>query len=194
VWWQYIIIAAVILFGIYGFLTLTKFETRVLSRRNTRRAADLYPNYADSLRKQRRNAKEDGGERTSDDGDHSREPKAPSRTNTARPPLADPPTVRPSLRNMPLGDHHTGSVTSRVPTPAPSSPPCTAAVLPRVASHGQSAVWRLPEARGRSRLASLARLRQAITPRAPPSRGRGSALTLTTGLGGANAVQEAVAG
>ena len=74
-WWQYIIIAAVILFGIYGFLTLTKFETRVLSRRTTRRAADLYPNYADSLRKQRRNAKEDGGERTSDDGDHSREPE-----------------------------------------------------------------------------------------------------------------------
>ena len=42
-WWQYIIIAAVILFGIYGFLTLTSFETRVLSRQTTRRAADLYP-------------------------------------------------------------------------------------------------------------------------------------------------------
>ena len=40
---QYIIIAAVILFGIYGFLTLTSFETRVLSHRTTRRAADLCP-------------------------------------------------------------------------------------------------------------------------------------------------------
>jgi len=43
VWRQYIIIAAVILFGIYGFLTLTSFETRVLSHRTTRRAADLCP-------------------------------------------------------------------------------------------------------------------------------------------------------
>ena len=74
-WWQYIIIAAVILFGIYGFLTLTSFETRILSRRTTRRAADLYPRYADSLRKQRRYAKERGGEWTSDDGGHSREPE-----------------------------------------------------------------------------------------------------------------------
>ena len=74
-WWQYIIIAAVILFGIYGFLTLTSFETRVLSRRTTRRAADLYPRYADSLRKQRRYAKEHGGEWTSDDGGPSREPE-----------------------------------------------------------------------------------------------------------------------
>ena len=74
-WWQYIIIAAVILFGIYGFLTLTSFETRVLSRRTSRRAEDLYPRYADSLRKQRRSAKEHDGEWTSDDGGHSREPE-----------------------------------------------------------------------------------------------------------------------
>ena len=56
-WWQYIIIAAVILFGIYGFLTLTSFETRLLSRRTSRTAADLYPRYADSVHKQRRHAK-----------------------------------------------------------------------------------------------------------------------------------------
>jgi hypothetical protein len=35
----------------------------------------LYPNYADSLHKQRRYAKEHGGEWTSDDGDHSHEPE-----------------------------------------------------------------------------------------------------------------------
>ena len=73
-WWQYIVIAAVILFGIYGFLTLTSFETRVLSRRTTRRAADLYPRYADSLRTQRRYARQHGGEWESDDGGHLREP------------------------------------------------------------------------------------------------------------------------
>ena len=36
---------------------------------------DLYPRYADSLRKQRRYAKEHGGERASDDDGHSREPE-----------------------------------------------------------------------------------------------------------------------
>ncbi len=72
-WWQYIIIAAVILFGIYGFLTLTSFETRVLSRRTTRRASDLYSNYADPTRKQRRYAKQHGGERTGDGGGRSGE-------------------------------------------------------------------------------------------------------------------------
>jgi hypothetical protein len=74
-WWQYIIIAAVILLGIYGFLTFTRFETRNRSRRTTRTAADLYPNYADSLRKQRRYARQHGGEWASDDGGHSREPE-----------------------------------------------------------------------------------------------------------------------
>jgi hypothetical protein len=75
VWWQYIIIAAVILLGIYGFLTLTSFETRVLTRRTARRAEDLYPHYADSMRKQHRYAEEHGGEWTSDDGGYSGEPQ-----------------------------------------------------------------------------------------------------------------------
>jgi hypothetical protein len=75
VWWQYIIIAAVILLGIYGFLTLTRFETRFLSRRTDRTAADLYPSYADSLRKQRRYARQHGGEWASDNGGQPREPE-----------------------------------------------------------------------------------------------------------------------
>jgi hypothetical protein len=32
VWWQYVIIAGVLIFGVYGFITLTGFETRLLSR------------------------------------------------------------------------------------------------------------------------------------------------------------------
>lgn len=74
-WWQDIIIAAVILLGIYGFVVFTRFETRVLSRRTSRKAADMYPNYADSPRKQRRYARQHGGEWTSDDGGQSREPE-----------------------------------------------------------------------------------------------------------------------
>jgi hypothetical protein len=75
VWWQYIIIAAVIVLGIYGFLVFTRFETWNLSRRTTRTAQDLYPSYADSLRKQRRYARQHGGQWTSDDGGQPREPK-----------------------------------------------------------------------------------------------------------------------
>lgn len=71
-WWQYIIIAAVLVLGVYGFLTLTGFETRNLSRRTTRTAEDMYPSYADSLRKQRRDARQHGGEWTSGDGGQSR--------------------------------------------------------------------------------------------------------------------------
>lgn len=74
-WWQYIIIAAVILLGIYGFLTFTRFETRFLSRRTDRTAADLYPHYADSLRKQRRQVRQHEAEWASDGGAQSRGPE-----------------------------------------------------------------------------------------------------------------------
>ena len=74
-WWQYIIIAAVLLLGIYGFLVLTRFETWNLSRRTNRTAADTYPGYADSLRKQHRYARQHGGEWRSDGRGPSREPE-----------------------------------------------------------------------------------------------------------------------
>jgi hypothetical protein len=68
VWWQYIIIAAVLVLGIYAFLVFTGFETRVLSRRTNRTAEDMYPGYAGSLRKQRRSAQQHGGGPASHDG------------------------------------------------------------------------------------------------------------------------------
>ena len=74
-WWEYVIVAAVLLFGIYAFLVLTGFETRILSRRTTRRAESMYASYADSPRKQRQYARQHGGEWTSDEGSHPREPK-----------------------------------------------------------------------------------------------------------------------
>ena len=67
--------AAVIVLGIYGFRVFTRFETWNLSRRTTRTAQDVYPSYADSVRKQRRYARQHGGEWTSDDGGQSREPE-----------------------------------------------------------------------------------------------------------------------
>ena len=73
-WWQYIIIAAVILLGIYGFLTFTRFETRFMSRRTDRTVESMYPSHAGSLRKQRRWVQEHGGEPAGDDGGRSPEP------------------------------------------------------------------------------------------------------------------------
>jgi hypothetical protein len=75
VWWQYIIIAAVLVLGIYAFLIFTGFETRTLSRRTARTAEDMYPGYADSLRKQRRYAKQHGEASANNDGGRPREPE-----------------------------------------------------------------------------------------------------------------------
>jgi hypothetical protein len=75
VWWEYVVVTVVLLFGIYAFLVLAGFETRILSRRTTRTAESMYASHADSLRKQRRYARQHGGEWTSDEGTHPREPK-----------------------------------------------------------------------------------------------------------------------
>jgi len=68
VWWEYIIIVAVLIAGVYGFLVLTGFETRVLTRKTRRTAESMYDNYADSNRKQRRYARKRGGEWKDDEG------------------------------------------------------------------------------------------------------------------------------
>jgi hypothetical protein len=47
VWWEYIIIAAVLILGVYCFLVFTRFETHQLSRKSDRSAESLYRNYAD---------------------------------------------------------------------------------------------------------------------------------------------------
>jgi hypothetical protein len=61
-WWEYIVVPALLLLGIYGFLLLTGYEKRLLTRKTSRTAESMYDNYADSARKQRRFAKRRGGE------------------------------------------------------------------------------------------------------------------------------------
>ena len=56
--WLDIGIVALLIFGIYSFAVLTGFEKRFLTRRTDRRAEDLYDQYGDSPRKQRRLARE----------------------------------------------------------------------------------------------------------------------------------------
>jgi hypothetical protein len=58
--WLDIGIVALLIVGIYCFAVLTGFERRSLTRRTNRRAEDMYDQYADSPRKQRRYAREHG--------------------------------------------------------------------------------------------------------------------------------------
>jgi hypothetical protein len=61
-WWGYILFALAVVVAIYGFLSILGVETRVLTRRTDRTAKDMYGDYADSERKQRRYARQHGGQ------------------------------------------------------------------------------------------------------------------------------------
>ena len=58
--WLDIGIVVLLIVGIYCFTVLIGFERRSLTRRTNRRAEDMYDQYADSPRKQRRYAREHG--------------------------------------------------------------------------------------------------------------------------------------
>jgi hypothetical protein len=62
VWWIYVVVVLLFAFGIYAFISIVGFRTHQVTRRTTRTAADMYDSYADSPRKQRRYARERGGE------------------------------------------------------------------------------------------------------------------------------------
>jgi hypothetical protein len=59
--WLDVVIVALFALGIYSFAVLCGWQTRLISRRTNRRAEDMYDEYADSPRRQRRFAKEHGG-------------------------------------------------------------------------------------------------------------------------------------
>jgi hypothetical protein len=61
-WWGYILFALAVVLAIKGFLAFVGVETRWVTRKTDKTAEDLYPDYADSLRKQHRYAREHGGE------------------------------------------------------------------------------------------------------------------------------------
>jgi hypothetical protein len=62
VWWEAVLFFAVAIFAIYAFASIVGFRTRTLTRPTDRNAQDMYDNYADSPRKQRRYARHHGGE------------------------------------------------------------------------------------------------------------------------------------
>ena len=44
-WWQYIIIVALIAAGIYGFTVLVRYMTQQMTRKTDRRAEDMYDEF-----------------------------------------------------------------------------------------------------------------------------------------------------
>ena len=53
-WWMYIIVVALMAFGIFGFVSLVRLFEQRLTSETTRRAEDMYDQYADSLRERHR--------------------------------------------------------------------------------------------------------------------------------------------
>jgi len=61
-WWlDDIVVPAVLVVGVYCFVWLARSGARRSTRRSKRTAEDLYSNYADSIRKQRKYARKHGG-------------------------------------------------------------------------------------------------------------------------------------
>ena len=46
-WWIDVVVVVVLAFGVYGFVTLTRSRTAWFDSKSTRRAEDLYGDYAD---------------------------------------------------------------------------------------------------------------------------------------------------
>jgi hypothetical protein len=67
-WWEDILIGAFLLLGIFCFVYLAGFRTRLLTRRTSRTAENLYDNFADSPRQQAKYAREHGGTWREDEG------------------------------------------------------------------------------------------------------------------------------
>jgi hypothetical protein len=61
-WWLDIVVPALLVLAVYGFVLAARLQTRRLTGRTTRTAEDLYPLYADSIRQQRKYAREHGGQ------------------------------------------------------------------------------------------------------------------------------------
>ena len=61
-WWETVLFFAAVILAIWGFASIVGFRTRTLTRRTDRTAEDMYDQFADSPRKQRRYARHHGGE------------------------------------------------------------------------------------------------------------------------------------
>jgi hypothetical protein len=61
-WWEAVLFFAAVILAIWGFASMVGFRTRTLTRRTDRTAQEMYDQFADSPREQRRYARRHGGE------------------------------------------------------------------------------------------------------------------------------------
>jgi len=62
-WWETVLLLMAAALAIWGFISLVRFDTWVVTRRTDRRARDMYANYAGLSRKQRRVARQHADQR-----------------------------------------------------------------------------------------------------------------------------------
>jgi hypothetical protein len=84
-WWVNIVVPALLILAIFGFVLVVRLQTRRLTSRTTRTAEDLYPRYGDSPREQRAYAKEHGGQWQDDEGQQNTPAKHLMPPSKARP-------------------------------------------------------------------------------------------------------------
>ena len=60
-WWEAFLFFAAVIFAIYAFVSIVRFRTHTLSDPTDRTAQDMYDNYRESPRKQRKHAREHEG-------------------------------------------------------------------------------------------------------------------------------------
>jgi hypothetical protein len=53
-WWQYIIIVAVMALAIYGFVALVRYMTQQMTRKTDRRAEDMYDEFGSARKEKHR--------------------------------------------------------------------------------------------------------------------------------------------
>jgi hypothetical protein len=61
-WWEVTLFFAAVILAIWGFASLVGVRTPSLTRHTDRTAQDMYEQFADSPRKQRKYARQHGGE------------------------------------------------------------------------------------------------------------------------------------
>jgi hypothetical protein len=50
-WWMYIVVIGILALGIYSFVMMVRWRTRWMTSETTRRAEDMYDQYANPPRK-----------------------------------------------------------------------------------------------------------------------------------------------
>jgi hypothetical protein len=53
-WWEYVVIVAALILGVYAFVSIARWQTGILTRKTDRTAEDLYDSYGRPARRRHR--------------------------------------------------------------------------------------------------------------------------------------------